>query len=80
MKRLVILAMFVATPAAAQQQQSAPSTAADRLAVTLGQCVGRVEGFADQINGLQGELAAAKARVKELEAAQVPPAVSAGKK
>lgn len=67
MKRLTVLALLLASPAFAQQ-----STAIDRISGSLGQCVKQAEQSLDQINDLQKQLAAAQARVKELEA-KAPP-------
>ena len=64
MKRLIACLILLSGPALAQQQQS---SAIDRLSIGLGQCVGQSEQRADQIAELQKQLAAAQARVKELE-------------
>lgn len=67
--RPLILAasLLLAAPALAQQ-----STAIDRISVSLGQCVKQAEQSIDQISDLQKQLAAAQARVKELEAKAAP--------
>lgn len=62
MKYLVLALVLVATPALAQQ-----ATAIDRISGSLGQCVSLAEQRIDQIAELQKQLAAAQARVKELE-------------
>lgn len=59
--------LLLASPALAQQ-----STAIDRISVSLGQCVKQAEQSIDQISDLQKQLAAAQARVKELEAKAAP--------
>lgn len=56
--------LFAAMPALAQQQ---PSTALDRVSVSLGQCVGSAERQRDQIEDLQKQISTAQARIKELE-------------
>jgi hypothetical protein len=61
--RIFALALLLLTsPAFAQ------STAIDRISGSLGQCVKQAEQGIDQIGELQKQLAAANARVKELEA------------
>lgn len=62
MKYLVLALVLVAPPALAQQ-----ATAIDRISGSLGQCVSLAEQRIDQIAELQKQLAAAQARVKELE-------------
>lgn len=65
MKRLAALLLLAASPAFAQQQP----TAIDRVSGSLGQCISAAEQKVDQIAELQKQLAAAQARVKELESA-----------
>lgn len=69
MKYLVLALVLVASPALAQQ-----ATAIDRISGSLGQCVSLAEQRIDQITELQKQLAAAQARVKELESPQPAPA------
>lgn len=71
MKRLICVLLLTASPALAQEP---PSTAIDRVAVSLGRCISLAEQRADlseqratEINDLRKQLAAAQARVKELE-------------
>ncbi len=66
MKKLAVLLLIASTPALAQ------SSALDRVSVSLGQCISVNEQKVDQISDLQKQLAAAQARVKELEA-KAPP-------
>jgi hypothetical protein len=64
MKKLVFVIVLLATPAVAQQQ---PSTAIDRVAVSLARCVSQAEQQFDQIADLQKQIAVAQAKIKELE-------------
>lgn len=66
MKKLAAILLLTTFPAQAQQT----STAIDRVAVTLGQCVSKAESFVDQITELRTDLAKAQAKIKELEDAK----------
>jgi septal ring factor EnvC (AmiA/AmiB activator) len=71
MKRILLLAFLISSPALAQQQ---PSTALQRVSVSLGQCVGSVESKVDELTALQRELADAKAEIEKLKAPKADPA------
>jgi septal ring factor EnvC (AmiA/AmiB activator) len=64
MKKLALFLALLPFAALAQQQPSA----IDRVAGSLGQCISTAEQKVDQVAELQKQLAAAQARVKELEA------------
>jgi hypothetical protein len=65
MRKLLLIAALLSSTAAAAQQQP---NAADRIAAQIGSLFIQVQQQQDMITSLQGELAKAQARVKELEA------------
>lgn len=64
-----VLLLFSIAPATAQQQSS---SAIDRIAGSLAQCVVAAEQKVDQIVDLQKQLGDTRARIKELETKQEP--------
>lgn len=71
LKQLAIIIALIAVsfPVFAQAQQKS-TTAIDRIAGSLAQCVSTAEQQLDQITDLQRQLMLAQARIKELEPKQ----------
>lgn len=68
MKRTIIaLCLGIGIDAQAFAQQQQPQTAADRLGIAYGQCIGTAQQQVDQISNLQAERDKALAKIKELE-------------
>lgn len=62
--RSTIILLLLCSPVLAQQKES---TAPDRLAVSLGQCIGALESRNDQVFDLQKKLDLALAEIKILK-------------
>ena len=65
--RFSLLLIFNLLASAAFAQQQSTSTAVDRLANSLGQCVATAEKQVDQLADIQKQLSEAKNKIKELE-------------
>ncbi len=72
MKYLAIILALLSTVALAQQQAQPPIPVEQRIASQIGNMVIQITTQSIQIEQLQASLAAAQARVKELEAKQEP--------
>ena len=64
MLRLLLVLLFLCLPASAQQRDS---TASERLAASLGNCIGLLEGRNDQVAEIQKKLDVALAELKTLK-------------
>lgn len=67
MPRLLLLSFFLIFTSFAWAQPQQESTASTRLAASLGQCIGLLEGRNDQVLELQKKLDQAQAELEELK-------------